>query len=130
MAFAPWRKTLTEADIQQTVCELLTLDGWHMFRTELTVQRDRGRVVGERGMPDVMAVRYGSVNTGYPDDDRRRCFAQLLYIEFKAPGKNPPAHQLAWHAAERTKGALVLVVDDIEAFRTWYAASGLSRRLR
>jgi len=113
---------LSEADIQQACCELLVLDGWRVFRTELTVQRERGRVVGERYMPDVQAIRYW---TGVG-----RGIASVLYVEFKAPGKAPNAGQLAWHDVERARGGIVVVADDIDNFKAWYLQSGLNRSIR
>lgn len=121
---------LKESHIQQTVTEFLQLEGWRAFRTELTVQRERGRVVGERGQPDYLYIRYlftvedtVPAYAGWEHED-----AQVLWIEFKRPGEKPRPDQLAWHASERARGALVLVVDDIDAFIAWYKASGLQGR--
>jgi hypothetical protein len=55
--------------------------------------------------------------------------AEVLWIEFKRPGEKPRGDQQLWHAAERERGALVMVVDDIDAFLGWYAGSGLQRRI-
>jgi hypothetical protein len=122
---------LTEAHIQQTVTQFLELDGWRAIRTDPVSDRARGKGFGEIGMPDYLYLRYGSPvfprYTG-PDGKDESLFAQVLWIEFKAPGKAAKPHQLAWHVAERQRGALVLVVDDIDSFRQWYAQSGLQRR--
>ena len=40
--------------------------------------------------------------------------AQMVFIEFKAPGKKPTPKQAADHEKRRAIGALVYVVDDIE----------------
>lgn len=121
---------LTEAHVQETITQFLQLDGWRAFRTELTVQRERGRVVGERGQPDYLYVRYEHFIDHRPDS--RSLYykaAYVLWIEFKKPGEKPRPEQLAWHEAERKRGALVLVVSDIDYFiREWYPASGLARR--
>jgi hypothetical protein len=109
--------SLLESHIQQTVTDFLQLDGWRAFRTELTVQRERGRVVGERGQPDYLYLRY--VVSSY---------ARALWIEFKRPGEKPRPDQLMWHAAERKRGALVIVCDDIDKFIDWYITSGLQRK--
>jgi len=105
--------------VQRAVVDYLELDGWRAFRTELTVQREYGRVVGERGQPDYLFLRYGEGFT-----------AEVLWIEFKRPGERPNIAQQMWHKAEKERGAEVLVVDDIQDFRDSYAASGLIRRVR
>jgi len=110
---------VSEADVQQAVVLMLELDGWRFFRTEMTVQREFGRAVGERGMPDALFLRYWA---GY-----RLAEAQVLWIEMKAPGKPLKAHQRDWADAERKLGALVLKVDSIDDFRSWYKTSGLMR---
>ena len=133
---------LTEAHVQQTVTQFLELDGWRAIRTDPVSDRSRGKGFGEVGMPDMLFVRYYDSRvdrTEWLEGDgtacisrlyyiRQRAQAQLLWIELKAPGKAAKPHQLAWHEAERKRGALVLVVDDIDSFRQWYAESGLQRR--
>lgn len=130
------RLQLKEADVQRSVGEFLELDGWRAIRTELTVQRERGRVVGERGMPDYLFIRYSpgwkirfEVCGRIFEDDLGPLHTEVLWIEFKAPGEKPKAHQLEWHSAERARGATVLVVDDIDAFWQWYTDNGYARRL-
>ena len=115
----PIKPKLLERDIQQTCTEFLELDGWRAFRTELTIQRERGRVVGERGQPDYLYLRY-------TDDG----MARVLWIEYKKPGEKPRPDQLAWHEAERKRGGIVLVVDDIDWFMRWYRLGGLARNVR
>jgi hypothetical protein len=116
-----------EKHIQETVVEFLKLDGWRAFRTELTVQRERGRVVGERGQPDYLFLRYSYVPGNQPVFLRSGC--QHLWIEFKRPGEKPRQDQNVWHAGEVARGALVMVVDDIDNFISWYRhSSGLMRR--
>jgi len=124
---------VTEAHVQQTVTEFLELDGWRSIRTDPVSDRARGKGFGELGMPDYLYIRYAVYReTGLPasldDPPTARLWNQLLWIEYKRPGAKPTAHQIAWHKAERARGALVLVVDDIDAFRKWYAESGLKRR--
>jgi hypothetical protein len=126
------RSLLTEAHVQQTVTELLELDGWRAFRTEHAIERnDKGRFkrrVGEVGMPDYLYVRYGPTGNTPKDCVERAMYTQALWIEFKRPGEKPRPDQNLWHHKERDRGALVLMVDDIDEFRKWYAASGLKRR--
>jgi hypothetical protein len=128
------KSLVTEAHVQQTCVEFLQLDGWRAFRTEMTVQREYGRAVGEVGQPDYLFIRYkypckGEGCSGETCGTAECATAEVLWIEFKAPGKNADAHQLDWHRAEQARGALVLVVDDIDGFIAWYKSSGLGRRV-
>lgn len=136
-----FRKPLpvTEAHVQQTVVEYLQLDGWRAIRTDPVSDRARGKGFGEVGMPDYLFVRYfphpwewhHQESPGDPSwHPGAECQADVLWIEFKRPGQKPGKHQLAWHEAERARGALVLVVDDIDKFVAFYKASGLARRVR
>lgn len=129
---------LLESHIQQAVVEYLQIDGWRAFRTELTVQRERGRVVGERGQPDYLFLRYcphawewhrQEHQNEHPWHPGAETQADVLFLEFKRPGEKPRVDQFAWHEAERKRGAVVLVVDNIDEFQQWYEASGLRRRV-
>lgn len=122
---------LTEAHVQQTVTQFLELDGWRAIRTDPVSDRSRGKGFGEVGMPDMLYLRYqfigpdSDVNyAGFDPED-----VQALWIEFKAPGKAAKPHQLAWHEAERKRGALVLVCESIDSFTDWYKSSGLCRKI-
>lgn len=91
----------------------------------------RAAGVGEVGMPDYLYVRYANPcrGEGCSGENCGGVEAEVLWCEFKAPGKKPSPHQLAWHEAERARGALVLVVSDIDNFMTrLYPQSGLQRR--
>ncbi|MGP0075593.1 MAG: hypothetical protein ACLPWF_27065 [Bryobacteraceae bacterium] len=123
---------LTEAHVEQTVTQFLELDGWRAIRTDPVSDRARGKGFGELGMPDHLYVRYGMPITrrnfsGHPPEIQSG--GQVLWVEFKRPGRKPTPHQLAWHEAERARGALVLVIDDINFFFAWYKRSGLARRV-
>lgn len=134
---------LSEADIQKTVVDYLQAEGWRAIRTEHAIERaDGGKVrrkVGEVGMPDYLFLRYGPCS-GIPAPVNERlgwCGGnsfgatqradEVLWIEFKAPGKSPTPAQRAWHAAERKLRALVLIVNDVDEFIMWYERSGLTR---
>ena len=112
---------LSEADVTRQVCDFLQSECWRGVRMNVGVATNlaTGKQVAfhERGMPDWLFIRYWQ-------DDRRvlnmEPFADLMWCEMKAPGKKPGAHQLAWHEAERARGALVVVVDNYEVFRDWY----------
>jgi hypothetical protein len=88
--------------------------------------------VGEPGMPDRLFIRYNDIafaDQCVPDGLDKACGDIVLWIEFKKPGEKPRLDQLEWHEAERARGAMVLVVSDIDDFmRNWYPKSGLQRR--
>ena len=120
----------SEKDVQIGCTAFLELDGWRAIRTDPVSDRKRGKGFGELGMPDYLYVRYLPPLSGYKDPPDVATLHQLLWIEFKAPGKKPLKHQLEWHARESNRGALVLVVDGFEGFRAWYVnESGLNRSM-
>lgn len=127
--------TITEAHVQQTVREFLELDGWRAIRTDPVSDRTRGKGFGEVGMPDCLFLRYlhycqGPGCSGVNCIPSHEVKAQVMWIEFKRPGQKPKPHQTRWIEAERARNALVLVVDDIDAFIAWYKASGLNTRMQ
>lgn len=119
---------LSESDIERQITDLLALDGWRAIKTDPCSDRARGKGFGEKGMCDVLYVRY------HPDaltlGDRQAC--DVMWIEHKKPGGKVSPHQAAWHQAERARGALVVVatVDfepSVDGFLAWYRKSGLAR---
>ena len=102
-----------ERDIQAAIVRLMELDGWDAMRTDPVSDRERGTGFGEPGQTDYLFLRY------QPD--------QVLYVEFKAPGKYPKQHQIAWMAAKRARGARVTWTDSVEKFSAWYLREGLAR---
>lgn len=118
------RALVTEAHVQQTVVEFLELDGWRAIRTDPVSRREWGKGFGEAGMPDYLFLRYYLPDHLHSDN---RPIGEVLWIEFKRPGQKPRADQIAWHEAEHARGALVLVVDDIDHFIAWYKTSGLQQ---
>ena len=131
---APKAPRILEKHVQEGVTALLELDGWRAIRTDPVSDRVRGKGFGELGMPDHLYLRYRPFISGphvthgfrveYGD-----CLSETLWIEFKAPSKVPKSHQLQWHKSEQKRGALVLVIDNFDAFKAWYLASGLNRRI-
>ena len=103
--------------------------------------------MSEKGIPDRLYIRYlppAKISRCPRPDDVKAC-AEVLWIEWKrAPGgsgkralftaaEKKKIRQQAWIAAERARGALVLLagVDfeaSIEGFQKFYRASGLCRR--
>jgi hypothetical protein len=131
---AKYQPKVSEADIERTCTGWLALDGWRGLKTDPVSDRARGRGFGELGMADYLYIRYGMEGPPPPEQlpyDRAWC--QLLWIEFKSKRGKAAEHQKHWHAAERARGALVLVAGEdfpksIEGFQTWYRDSGLMRR--
>ncbi len=103
---------------------MLELDGWRAIRTDPVSDRSRGKGFGEVGMPDYLFIRYLDHDGPMVD---QQCLAQMLWIEFKAPGKPLKPHQTAWASREGRRGALIFVVDDAVRFRETYKTSGLMR---
>ena len=116
--------SLSEANIKRTCTEYLALDGWRFIDTDPPGLRGLG--VREKGIADRLYIRYEAERPG-------DALAEVLWIEWKKRGGKAMAHQTEWIAAERARGALVLLagVDfpaSIEGFQCWYRASGLTRR--
>jgi hypothetical protein len=131
----PAKLKISEADVQQAVVLMLELDGWRAIRTDPVSDRSRGKGFGEVGMPDYLFIRYGNYqNTATwksMEEQRSERFpcadAEVLWIEFKAPGKKPKPHQCNWMVKENARGALIMVCDSVDDFREWYKISGLMR---
>lgn len=114
---------LSEADVTEQVCQFLGAEGWRGYRMNVGgMENTPGNYVrfGETGVPDWLFIRYGAAPTAMDNAAQYRVRADVLWIEMKAPNKKPEPHQLAWHEAERARGALVKVVDHFETFRDWY----------
>lgn len=128
-SFKPWRTEPSEADIQKTCTQFLELDGWRALKTTPVSNWRRGDGFGELGMADHLYIRYD--DKAFPAN-----WAQVMWIEYKRMrGKNATQakeHQRQWIAAERARGALVLLAGEdfpatIEGFQQWYRTSGLMR---
>jgi hypothetical protein len=140
----------SEAGIQQTCSDWLALDGWRRLRTNPVSNRSRGAGFGELGMADDLYIRYHlretitAINTdlGHPVFAP---FAEVAWIEWKrerggtgkrglyTKAEKAKIHQRAWIAAEKARGALVLLAGEdfpanIEGFQQYYRSSGLMRR--
>jgi hypothetical protein len=115
---------ISEAHVQKAVVQILELDGWRAIRTDPVSDRSRGTGFGEIGMPDYLFLRYWRMDNLHDDTPP---IGEMLWIEFKAPGKTPSLEQLNWHGKERNRGALVVVVENVDGFIEWYKSSGLMR---
>jgi hypothetical protein len=143
---------VTEREIQETCSAFLELDGWRRVRTDM--RQLRGMGVQEKGMADDLFIRYAASEVRYVgnlDLGKGRPSwigpATVLWIEWKrergSTSLNPKRalftkaekakiHQRAWHAAERARGALTIILGEdcpasIDGFTAWYAESGLLR---
>jgi hypothetical protein len=110
---------LAERDVTQQVKDFLRHRQWRILRHQVAMFAG----AGERGMPDLSAIRYLN-STGA---------ALVLWLELKAPsdrrkcrckfGDKKPCTvcaQKKWHAEESARGALIVTVRDIESFMEWY----------
>ena len=129
---------ILERDIERTCTDFLELDGWRSLKTDPVSRREWGKGFGEKGMADHLYIRYGRFNNATANPYRKpgamAINAQVLWIEFKRRGGKAAAHQKAWHARERARGALTLILGEdcpasIEGFREFYMKSGLARRV-
>lgn len=93
-------------------------------------RREWGKGTGEKGMPDLLAIRY-LFGESVPESEISE-FAGVLWIEWKSARGRLAPHQRAWHDAERARGALTIIagVDfdaSIDGWLAWYRESGLNR---
>ncbi len=136
---------ISEASIQETCSQFLALDGWRRIRTDL--KHLRGMGVQEKGMADDLFIRYwtGCINQ-IAMKAPYESWGQILWVEWKrerggngkralfTKAEKAMIHQKAWHAQERARGALTVILGNdcpatIEGFQEWYRASGLRRRV-
>ena len=117
---------MLEKHVVEAVTEFMRIDGWRPIKMEPLSKWGKGS--GELGMPDYLFLRYkyADVPTNWP----WVTLCEHFWIEFKRPGAKPKPHQVSWHVTEQANGALVRTVDDFDAFRRWYMASGLARKVR
>ena len=114
---------LTESHVERSIVDFLSLDGWICRKTEENYSERKRKRTGESGMPDRQCVRYGI-----------GVACEMFWLELKSRKGKTAAHQKAWHAAERARGALVVVAHQdfepsIEGFAAWYRQSGLQRNM-
>ena len=141
---------MTEAQLRKACVDLLELDGWRNLRTDPVSDRStvqairraiarlplkpaimrlvldaidhcvRGKGFGELGMADDLFIRYL----------RFYAFSETMWIEWKGPRGTAAPHQLAWHEAERKRGAFTVIAGKdfeatVEGFWSWYLKAGL-----
>jgi len=130
------RLVVPESSLESAVATIMQLDGWRYFHTEWALTQG-GRPVLEVDMADALFIRYlagakieTSLNTGCT---LKAPCAEVLWCEFKRIGEEATGAQRLWHAAERKRGAMVIVagidfVATSEGYLAWYQSSGLQRR--
>lgn len=134
-----------EKHIEQAIVDYLTLDGWICRKQEQNFSEKKRKIVGELGMPDQQCVRYcdarHSVGMSKQSVNRLRASPELFWIEVKrerggeigSKAEKARIDQKAWHARERERGALTVILGEdcpatVDGFIEWYALSGLQRR--
>ncbi len=127
------RLVVPETSLEQAIVDLLTYDNWRVFRFGWALTEAK-RELGEVGSADLLAMRYADGDTECTCEVRYGCAcAQVLWCEVKSLRGRASGSQRLWHAAERKRGAMVIVAGidfdaDTESFLAWYRASGLMRR--
>lgn len=121
---------LAERDIERTICDFLTAEGWTVRKMEQNFSERKRKVVGEPGQADRLAIRYQRPSLRV----NVRVVCEVLWIEMKAPKGKPTPKQLEWHSLERARGAqtIIMGVDcpaSITGFLQWYSDAGLRRRV-
>ena len=111
---------LYESVIERQISDYLSLDSWFTRHFELNYSERKQLVVGERGMPDLLCLRY------QPE-------ANILWIEVKRPGGAVSRWQREWRLRERARGAMVIVASidfepSLNGFVEWYEKSKLQVR--
>jgi hypothetical protein len=123
---------LYESDLERQIADYLALDGWYTRHFELNYSERKQLVVGERGMPDLLCLRYCPL-ADPSDPDAVIPWANILWIECKRPGGPVSRWQREWKERERRRGATVLLMGidfepSIDGFVEWYEKSGLQAR--
>ena len=133
------RLVLREADIQRTICDFLRAEQWRVFEFENEWSERKKKLLGEEGMPDVLAIRYFPLAR---DADHnpiiKPLWAETLWIECKRIDKRgrltkPTQAQKDWKLLEQKRGALIITLGEecpatIEGWIGWYKGAGLRRR--
>ena len=130
------RLAVPEKAINGAIKTFLELDGWHVFLLETVSRREWAKFTGEKGMPDMLCLRYAApvfLPPSFRSIFRHVADAEVLWIEGKSKNGRVAQHQADWHRLERKRGALVIVagqdfIPEPEAFIGWYKHSGLQRK--
>ena len=108
---APSRSKELEREVTKKVKQYLELRGWRGVRMQRTVVPGQFQT-SEPGCADFVFLNY--------DRNRSTDYCRVLWIEFKAKTGHLGPKQVEWIAREKSRGAMVEVVDDAEEFRIFY----------
>jgi hypothetical protein len=115
---------ILEKQVTSDVKKYLMLRGWRPLRMQRTVLPGQFSTC-EPGTPDILFLRYDTTALHSPG------WGQMLWIEFKSPAGHLGPKQVEWIDKEKARGAIVLVVDDLDEFVAYYEkAFGVSGQLR
>lgn len=92
-----WRRALRERDIEQHLVKRVKALGGEVRKVQW---------IGRRGAPDRLTMLPGYVGKGVA--------TTTIWVELKAPGVKPDAHQLREHRRMREMGQRVVVIDSID----------------
>jgi|SRR5579884_369479 len=101
------RSTVREADIQAACIEWLEWHGWHVLRLNSGKALVQGRCIKlcPEGTPDTLAFRPSVHGEG---------IVQLVFLEFKQPGKMPTVMQQVRMEELRLYGAACYVISSLD----------------
>lgn len=115
---------ILEKQVTAEVKKYLTLRGWRPIRFQRTTMPGSFST-GEPGQSDFLFVRYDAEPL-HPSGSGR-----LLWCEMKSPTGHLGPKQEEWIARERSRGALVWVVDDSAEFVKLYERTfGVAGQMR
>lgn len=109
---------LSEAQVLEQIEDFLRARGWRIFVTGYGEIVKNGRpvaVVGEKGMPDRLCIRYGTGS-----------YAEVIWLEGKRPksmgdsGGKLRDDQRDWIRDETVRGASCFVPNGLDGFLDWY----------
>jgi len=92
---------ISEKKLEKLLIKLAAENGW--------LQR-KVKWIGRNGAPDRVLMR--ETENGIP---------QIVWIELKTTGESPTVQQLKEHARMRAAGQLVLVIDNENRLRSFFA---------
>lgn len=109
-----WPENILESQI----VGFLRVRGWIVDRQQsglfIPFWNPKRRVrVGEKGCFDWVVLRSGVLMD-------RSNWANIFYLETKAPGKKLDTHQIVWARRRRAAGFLCVWFDDFDRFKDWY----------
>jgi hypothetical protein len=117
------REDLPENQVERQITDFLKCMGWTVTKQHagISYRRNSDQVAFSqvKGTADWSAERPIIPQGMRPTRDT--CFAlERFYLEVKAPGKKPQAHQLFWLDQRQLTGTTATWADSIQGFQKWY----------